>query len=336
MAVEAAIETPARACTECGAPIGLGDRFCEACGHEQPAAVEATATGPRAAACAACGTPDAFVDGWCTTCGRKEPAPRDHIEIDLGGVAGVTDKGVRHHRNEDAMGFVVLEGRTVVAVVSDGVSTTIRPDDASQGAVDAAVAVLATTGDAAPDHLAAYDAARAAVLAVDFDAGSAPDLGPPSCTYLAAHVTDARISIAHLGDCRAYWRDSSGRVVQLTIDDSWATEQVAAGRMAADEAYRDVRAHSITAWLGRDADPAWAPAIVELDPSPGGRLLLVSDGLWNYTPSVDDLVRLLDAGDPAPLATAQRLVDHANGEGGADNITVVVVDVPLLKGPMPA
>jgi serine/threonine protein phosphatase PrpC len=224
------------------------------------------------------------------------------------------------------------------------VSTTVRPDEASQLAADAAAAVLAAADPAVPPpHLAAYDAARAAVATVD--ATPEPGLGPPSCTYLAGVITDRRISLAHLGDCRAYWRPSAEPVRQLTVDDSWATQQVAAGLMEATAAYADPRAHSITAWLGRDADPAWTPALVELDvPPAGGRLLLVSDGLWNYTPSPDDVAALLDAGDPGPLATARRLVDHANASGGADNITVVVVDLPLRppsppsppKGPTPA
>ncbi|HVF33039.1 MAG TPA: PP2C family serine/threonine-protein phosphatase [Acidimicrobiales bacterium] len=310
------------ACGACGAGIAAGDLFCEACG--QPLTAPVT--------CPGCASTAPFVDGYCGVCGRKEPAPRNHLELELPDVpvAGVTDKGVRHHRNEDAMAVVAVEG-ALVAVVCDGVSTTVRPDEASQLAVDSAAAVLAATPPStgtAPPHLAAYDAARAAVLTVD--ATPAPDLGPPSCTYLAAVATNARISLAHLGDCRAYWRPAGGEVRQLTVDDSWATQEVAAGRMPASEAYADVRAHSITAWLGADADPAWTPALVQVDVAPeGGRLLLVSDGLWNYTPTTGDVDALLDAGDAAPLATARRLVDHANASGGADNITVVVVDLPL-------
>lgn len=323
------------ACGECGAAVAPADVFCEACGHQLPTATPpAPSSTPPASSvpCAGCGSTEAFIDGWCGVCGRKAPAPRDHLEVDHGGVAGVTDKGIRHHRNEDAMAVVVLDG-AVVAVVCDGVSTTVRPDEASQGAVDAAAAVLAAGSPSAPEHLAAYDAARAAVSAVD--ATPAPDLGPPSCTYLAAVVTDARLSVASLGDCRAYWRPAGEPVRQLTVDDSWATQQVVDGTMEPEVAYADPRAHSITAWLGRDADPAWTPALVEVDvEAAGGRLVLVSDGLWNYTPAPDDVAALLDAGDPAPLATARRLVDHANAAGGADNITVVVVDLPL-KGSVP-
>lgn len=328
------------ACDACGAPLGAGDLFCEACGHQLAAPASEPTAGGAGPACPGCGTPDPFDDdGWCGVCGRKQPAPRDHLEIvATDGFAGVTDRGIRHHRNEDAMALLVGDDAGTpfaVGVVCDGVSTTMRPDDASQGAVDAAAAVLLAAGPARRDHLGAYDAARAAVAAVDFEPGGA--LGPPSCTYLAAIVTDHLISLASLGDCRAYWHDAvSGVIRQLTVDDSWATHQVAGGAMAPAEAYADPRAHSITAWLGVDADPGWTPALIELDRPGAGRLLLVSDGLWNYTPGPDDVAAVVAAGEPGALATARRLVDHANGSGGADNITVVVVDLPLSKGAAPA
>ena len=51
---------------------------------------------------------------------------RDHMEEDLGQVAGVSDRGLRHSRNEDAMHFAVADtdaGPVAVAIVCDGVSS---------------------------------------------------------------------------------------------------------------------------------------------------------------------------------------------------------------------
>ena len=56
--------------------------------------------------------------------------PRDHMEEDLGQVAGVSDRGLRHSRNEDAMHFAVADndgGPVAVAIVCDGVSSAPRP-----------------------------------------------------------------------------------------------------------------------------------------------------------------------------------------------------------------
>jgi serine/threonine protein phosphatase PrpC len=63
-----------------------------------------------------------------------------------------------------------------------------------------------------------------------------------------------------------------------------------------------------------------------------GWLLVCSDGLWNYcSPAADlrDLVRDRAATDPDPTAVAAALVDFANGEGGQDNVTVVLARVPV-------
>src|SRR5262249_58000671 len=83
-------------------------------------------------------------DGYCESCGRKVPSSRNHLELDLGPVAGVTDKGLRHARNEDAMALATAEsasGPAVLAVVCDGGSSSRRPDEASLAAVHAAIRV---------------------------------------------------------------------------------------------------------------------------------------------------------------------------------------------------
>jgi serine/threonine protein phosphatase PrpC len=322
----------AAACPTCGEPVAAGDRFCEACGNELPFTEPAPTPAPSPAAtvtCPSCGNEGEPVDGYCGVCGMRLPAPRDHQELELDAVAGVTDKGKRHHRNEDAMAMFARDG-FVAAVVCDGVSTSVDPDEASQAAADAACAVLADR----PDLDAAYDAARTAVLATEYEPHA--ELGPPSCTVLAAHVTDERALLASLGDCRAYWL-AAGRATQLTVDDSWAELQIGSGALSRADAYDHANAHVITRWLANDADPAWRPALTTFDVPGPGRLLLVSDGLWNYTLEPEHLVAAIGPDPAARLELARRLTTFANEAGGSDNITVVVVDLPLkdsarLKG----
>jgi len=64
---------------------------------------------------------------------------------------------------------------------------------------------------------------------------------------------------------------------------------------------------------------------VARDLLPGDRLLLCSDGLTTMLPDAA-IAALLSRGDPAAAAAA--LVAEANRAGGADNISVVVVDLP--------
>src|ERR1700733_4027166 len=73
------------------------------------------------------------------------PATPDHAEVDLGTAAGVTDRGLRHQRNEDALALEseqTPDGLVVVAVVCDGVSSSPRPDEASDAVAQAALPVL--------------------------------------------------------------------------------------------------------------------------------------------------------------------------------------------------
>ena len=63
------------------------------------------------------------------------------------------------------------------------------------------------------------------------------------------------VTVGWLGDSRAYWVDEDG-CRQLTVDHSWAEDQVSAGRLDRESAEADSRAHAITRWAGADAPPA--------------------------------------------------------------------------------
>src|SRR5436190_7750915 len=93
-----------------------------------------------------------------------EPEGTDRIETDLEVVAGVTDRGHSHERNEDAMALGRWPDGTVAAVVCDGVSTSLAPQHASRTAADTALDVLLTsTGPALERVEAAVLAAASAV-----------------------------------------------------------------------------------------------------------------------------------------------------------------------------
>ncbi|MGI8807308.1 MAG: PP2C family serine/threonine-protein phosphatase [Acidimicrobiales bacterium] len=327
-------------CPTCGAATVPGDRFCEACGADLPptealpAAAEAAGPAPSGPTCPACGADASQVlDGYCGVCGMKQPAARDHTESVHDRVAAVSDRGRKHHRNEDAFALHVDGGFPLVAVVCDGVSSTVNPDVASQAAADAAVATLVAAdgdGDLPARMVAAHAAAQAAVEAVEGEPRP-PDLGWPSCTFLAGIVEEGGATLGTMGDCRAFWLPAEGEAQTVTQDDSWAAEMIASGTLSAEEAYAHPMSHTITRWLARDADPAWEPRVSRFDFPGPGRLLLVSDGLWNYAPEGADVAAA--AGTGPAIDVARRLVDFANEQGGHDNITVVIIDVEPPAAP---
>ncbi len=131
----------------------------------------------------------------------------DHQEVDLRLIAGVTDRGLRHQQNEDAMELAVVpaaDGPVLVAVVCDGVSTSSRPAEASLAAAQASAEVLRTAAQDGTNLTEASSAAvRAAENAVASLAGSPGGVG--SATFVSAVITGSAATLCWLGDSRAYW-----------------------------------------------------------------------------------------------------------------------------------
>lgn len=330
-------------CPSCADERAAGASFCEACGRPlTDAARQKQATGlPQPglsvggapAACPHCGTPGAIgEDGYCGTCGMLAGRPRDHMETDLGGVAAaVTDRGRRHHRNEDAV-FLAARDADVDVVVCDGVSSSYDPDVASETAAATAGELLAGAGDDLAKQIApALTAAGAAVAALAAGGDPRRAASNPACTIVAACVRGSEVGFGWIGDSRAYWLPDSGPAEQLTEDDSWATHAV---RLGADPAtaMRDPNAHAITGWLGADA-PVTEPHTGTYIATAPGHLVLCSDGLWNYLTdpaAFADTVRA-HLTDHDLITAARSLTAYANERGGADNITVALVPVTPVR-----
>lgn len=267
------------------------------------------------------------------------PPTSDHAEADLGTAAGVTDRGLRHQRNEDAMALgseQTPDGLVVVAVVCDGVSSSARPDEASHAAVQAALPVLLEAvrngGDLAEASRAAVVAGRQSVAGLGELEGERS-----ATTFVSAVAARGDVTLCWLGDSRAYWLAEAGsqsQSAQLTRDDSVAGGMVEAGLATEETAMALPHAHVLTRWLGAEAadldgDPNRAPHVERYAPPGTGVLLVCSDGLWNYLPDAAELARLaLPRALTDPLGAANDMVRFAVNAGGADNITAVLIPYP--------
>jgi len=335
-------------CPVCGAAVSPSASFCETCGGTltptvvPPPAVpsgEAFSSQTRRlgervsalASCPACGGTVA-ADGYCQVCGAKAPSARDHFTAaPAAWVGGVCDRGVQHHRNEDAMALWAEEDRAVL-VVCDGVSTSIDSDVAALAAARKALDVLVTStsvgvaGDDSRDAAMAQALVDAAHEANEAVVGTtAPDsTNAASATFAAAVIATDRVHHANLGDSRVYFI-GAGQQVLLSVDDSMAQAFIEQG-MPRAEAEAMPRAHAITKWLGRDSlDIVPRTGVHEL--TEPGWLVVCSDGLWNYASEPAELAVQLVAASAAttdPVAVAQALVTWANAQGGQDNVTVAL------------
>ncbi|MFE1588975.1 PP2C family serine/threonine-protein phosphatase [Streptomyces sp. NPDC058737] len=309
-----------------------------------PAPPVGSPAGPPAAekVCVACRAGRVDDDGYCENCGHAQPRERDHMEQESGPVAAVSDRGLRHHRNEDAfsVGCTALpDGAPAsVAIVCDGVSSATRPDDASLAASRAAGAsLLGALPRGTHPQQAMHDAILAASHAVNALADEpatarqqAPHQNAPACTLVGAVVTAGLLVVGWVGDSRVYWvpADRSTPPARLTEDDSWAAQMVAAGLMNEAEAYADERAHAITGWLGADAYEL-EPHTASFKPDRAGVVVVCTDGLWNYAESAEEMADAVPLDAAArPLHGARVLVGHALDGGGHDNVTVALLPFP--------
>jgi len=303
-----------KTCPQCQAEAPLDDRFCEECGSHLGNPAQGS---PEVCAKCGAGPEEIDEDGFCSACGFRRLAPaRDHFERAISvEFAGITDKGLRHHRNEDFFAMDVV-GEDRVMVVCDGVSSTSEADRASEAAVDAVFRAL-VQGESLPEAVGKGQIAVAGLDGKD-----------AATTVVAAVMRSRRAEIAWVGDSRAYWIAREGSK-QLTRDDSWMNEVVESGEMAEAEAAVSPQAHAITRWLGADAaEEESAPSIVEFEAPCEGFLLVCSDGLWNYVPDAAGMAELIYAHDgEEAVAVVRSLVEFANGRGGQDNITAVLVRV---------
>jgi PPM family protein phosphatase len=313
-------------CPACRTALADGDRFCEQCG------ARLSEGEPQSVGCEACGAPADAIgdDGYCSICGVRERVAASRVELDLIVAAAVSDQGRVHRRNEDAFHLEVIGDGSIVIVICDGISSASAGDVAAQTAATAAGRALADAITASsPDAGAAtVDAIRTAHEAVErVPWTTRVDRAVPSCTFVSALWCGDEIVVGWVGDSRAYWI-APDETRQLTVDDSWAEEQITEGLLTPEQAAHDPRFHSITNWVGADA-PDRPPGVVFIRTERPGRLLLCTDGLWNYAPTADELGMLVDAlpAGAAPAAIARSLTDTALARGGRDNITVAVVDV---------
>jgi len=143
-------------------------------------------------------------------------------------------------------------------------------------------------------------------------------------TILVAWLDGQRLSLAHVGDSRAYLL-RGGALEQLTSDHSLVAEQVRRGLLTPQQADASEMQSVLIRALGTQEE-------VEVDADEhllleGDVLLLCSDGLTRMVTDPEVASTLLT--HPDAQAAAERLVALSNEYGGEDNVTVVVLRAAL-------
>ncbi len=141
-------------------------------------------------------------------------------------------------------------------------------------------------------------------------------------TIVAAWIEGQRLSLAHVGDSRAYLL-RAGTLDQLTADHSLVAEKVRIGILTPQEADASEMQSVLTRAVGThenvevDADEQMLLA--------GDALLLCSDGLSRMVTDPEIASTILTS--TSAQNAADRLVDLANENGGVDNVSVIVLRI---------
>ena len=246
----------------------------------------------------------------------------------LGG--GATDVGRVRSNNEDC--FRLVQPLNLF-VLSDGMGGEAHGEIASALAVETVVKYCMDADSNAsmplygnpPAALSAQtkrlmSAVHLANRNIYKSAQEHPEQAGMGATLTALWISGDALSIAHVGDSRAYLL-RNGSLQQLTNDHSLVAEQVRRGIISASEAEQSEMQSVLLRALGTQAE-------VEVDSEeqalfPRDLLLLCSDGLTRMVTD-PEIAGTLQA-EMDPQKAAERLIALANETGGIDNISVIVI-----------
>ena len=244
-------------------------------------------------------------------------------------VAARSDVGMVRSGNEDSF-FAEADSRRGVFVVADGMGGHAAGEVASEMAVQiVSRALLQIDSVIAPEAAnRTAQAMRDANRAIYDRMLAENDKQGMGTTASVLVLSDDRYLIGQIGDSRIYMlRD--GALMQITKDHSYVQEQVDAGLLTPEQARYHPYSNVITRCVG--AGESVEPDLYAGDVKPGDVFLVASDGL---TGMVDDRRLqqiLLSRSGPGRIVDA--LIADANGRGGLDNITAIVVQVVGFDAP---
>ncbi|HTZ75627.1 MAG TPA: Stp1/IreP family PP2C-type Ser/Thr phosphatase [Candidatus Aquilonibacter sp.] len=249
------------------------------------------------------------------------------MRIDYG---AQTDVGCVRELNEDNLRVLP---ELNLFILSDGIGGAAHGEVASEIAVTtieqhcrnaAQDPSLPYEGDFRPDlsdktnRLAS--ALRLANHAIYQAASTDANMRGMGATIVAVWLEGERLSLAHVGDSRAY-RLRQGTLEQLTRDHSLVAEQVRLGILTPEQAERSEYQTMLIRALG-------ASETVEVDVDEhvmlvGDAYLLCSDGLSRMVP--DDKIAEAILALKKPQKATEHLIDLAKAAGGLDNVTAILI-----------
>jgi protein phosphatase len=246
--------------------------------------------------------------------------------------AEVTDTGMVREHNEDAIGSLPDIGLMVLAdgmggynagEVASGIAVQTITKLAAEGANREARAEVDTDTGLMRQTIVLRDAVARANKIIYQTAQSQAECEGMGTTLVAGMFYDNRISLAHVGDSRAY-RLRGERFEQLTMDHSLLQELVDRGFYSEEEAQRSTNRNYVTRALG--VEPSVDVEVQEYEVEPGDIYLLCSDGLPDMVED-EDIHLTIRTFNASLDVVGEQLVQLSNDHGGRDNVSIMLAQV---------
>jgi len=240
--------------------------------------------------------------------------------------APITDQGKKRPNNEDwVAGFEPSDQDDInqsgfLYIVADGVGGASRGERASKYAAQKVLyeyykypddppaerlkAIIRKTGNDIYQYSIENGTARMAT------------------TMVAAVIRGNRLTVANVGDSRGYLI-RGGQVTQITRDHNLANELIRSGSLTVEEAKYSKTRNKLMRSLGGEMEPD-VDIFKDIPLFPGDLILLCTDGLSRYALD-EDLLRLSSEGTPEEIC--HKMVNFANESGGADNISLYIIEI---------
>lgn len=239
-------------------------------------------------------------------------------------IGGATDPGRKRAetKNQDSIGLIEPNEwlrRPAGIIVSDGMGGYDGGEIASRTAVEAFSEALRLGLFTKSPCNAIKDGIESVHCAVKQIAERDSDHGWMGCTIVVALLDGKKVTVANVGDSRAYLVKKD-RIDQISRDHSLVAEQVRLGLITEDEARTHLKRSVLTMAISLRQEKV-TPFIAECNWEKDDRVLLCSDGLWSVLPAneIRDVVT-----QNSPLQAAEELIRRVNEEGGPDNVSVMI------------
>lgn len=235
-----------------------------------------------------------------------------------------TDIGTSRTENQDNVIIEMLDERTLLAIVCDGMGGHLFGREASELAINSLFERIQTgyRSDFELNNLrnlmlTAIHATNTIVYEKSKEISEKVIMGT-TCTF--AIIRDKNASIVNVGDSRAYIINNE--ITQITQDHTYVSELVSQGKLDQTDAAESDKKNLLTRAIGAEENCKADYFEVELDNN--DKILLCTDGLSGCC-SDERIKEIIN--DSTVEDAVKSLIDYANSNGGTDNVTAALIKV---------